>query len=221
MSKSPVEHNNSPTETENSTSVAENLEPPTSEATLKESANNPAEEFSNNYSMEEFMLLKQQNDELGQKIVEFENLIKRQQAEFDNYRKRMIREKEEYFKYSSFDIFKELLALVDNFDRALSVKVENEQQESYLSGFKMINSQLHNIFEKNHVKEILGEGSAFDPTFHQAIAFEEATEIEKDTVSEVFQKGYLLHDRILRSATVKVVKPSKNEITKDENVEQN
>ena len=157
-------------------------------------------------SKEEFMLVKKQNDELNTKVADFESMVKRQQAEFENYRKRTIREKEEFGKYAIIPVIKDLLSVADNFERALKVEVDEHNQD-FIKGFEMINKQLLDLFAKHGVMAVDGLGHAFDPSFHQAIQFEEKEDHDLETVAEVYQKGYKLDDRVIRTATVKIYKP--------------
>lgn len=161
-------------------------------------------------SMEEVMLIKQQNDELSSKIVEFESLVKRQQAEFENYRKRTTKEKEDFQKYAIIPVIKDLLSVADNFERALKVEVSDDNKD-FVQGFDMINKQLLNLFTEHGIIEVNSVGHAFDPSIHQAIQFEEKEDQEVEIVAEVYQKGYKLKDRIIRTATVKVYKPFASE----------
>jgi molecular chaperone GrpE len=183
-------------------------------------------EEKNDINLEEFMLLKQKNDEVTIKLTEYEEIIKRQQAEFDNYRKRVLKEKEDYISYAGVNIFKDLIDSLDNFHRALEIKVEDDSQKSFFNGFKMIYDQINGLLEKYNVLEIEGIEKEFNPNLHQAIAFEDSDDIEHDQVCEIFQKGYILKERVIRAATVKIKKASKviisnvDEVTdKKENVE--
>ena len=161
-------------------------------------------------SMEEVILIKQKNDELNSKVSEFESIIKRQQAEFENYRKRIIKEREDYQKYAMTPVIEDLLGIADNFERALQVEVD-EKSKNFIEGFDMIRRQLFDLFAKYNVVEIDGVGHVFDPSLHQAIQFIEKEGEEIETVAEVFQKGYKIHDRVIRSASVKVSKPVSND----------
>ena len=152
---------------------------------------------------------------LKNKLLEYEDLIKRQQAEFDNFRKRSCREKEDFFQHAQFEILKEILEVVDNFQRALESGKKDNKLGSYLQGFEMIYEQIKTFFNSKGIKEIGEEGDEFDPKFHKAIQLEESKEDKVDRVSEVYQKGYLLGDKILRIATVKVKKGLNLETTHD------
>ena len=158
-------------------------------------------------SVEEFMLIKQQNDENLSKIKEFEETIKRQQAEFENYRKRTLKEKEDLTKEAGEKILKDILDVYDNFERALSVEID-EKNQSVIEGFKMIGDQIDALLLNHHVSEIDGIGHPFDPNLHQAIQFEEKEDEQKETIGEVYQKGFRLGDKVLRHAKVKVLKPT-------------
>ena len=172
----------------------------------RKEASSQGEETKKTVRREEFLSLKKQNDEFLTEKREYEELIKRQQAEFDNYRKRNLKEKEEIRQYVKAEILKELLAVMDNFDRAIDVDVA-EENEGYKEGFRMISDQLRDFLSQYDVREMKGIGSSFDPTFHEAIQFEEKPEVSSETVVEVYQKGYLMRDRVLRNAKVKICKP--------------
>ena len=109
-------------------------------------------------------------------------------------------------KYSSEDIVKELLPIIDNFERAINMDDNNLEDEvsKFLAGFKMIYCKLIAILEKNGVKAIDGNNKPFDPTYHQAVMSETRDGIEAGIILEVLQKGYLLKDKVIRPAMVKV-----------------
>lgn len=123
-------------------------------------------------------------------------------AEFDNFRKRTAKEKLEAYTDATARCIGELLPVVDNFERAVDAPCTDEQ---YHSGMVMILTQLRNFLEKAGVTEIEALGAEFDPNIHNAIKQAEATEeFPENTVSEVFQKGYMLKDRLIRPAMVAV-----------------
>lgn len=147
-------------------------------------------------------------EKLLQQNNEYENLIKNQQAEFENYRKRISKEKEDFYKYANFDLLKELLEVVDTYQRALAIETENEEVKSFLQGFKMIEEQLAQLLIRYHVKPSTEVGDEVDVNFHRTIQFEES-EVHNETevgekIAEIYQQGYLLHERVIRLATVKV-----------------
>lgn len=123
-------------------------------------------------------------------------------AEFDNFRKRTAKEKLEAYTDATARCIGELLPVVDNFERAVDAPCTDEQ---YHSGMVMILTQLRNFLGKAGVTEIEALGTEFDPNIHNAIKQSEATEeFPENTVSEVFQKGYMLKDRLIRPAMVAV-----------------
>ena len=123
-------------------------------------------------------------------------------AEFDNFRKRTAKEKLEAYSDATARCIGELLPVVDNFERAVEAPCTDEQ---YHSGMVMILTQLRNFLEKAGVTELEALGAEFDPNIHHAIKQSEATEeFPENTVCEVFQKGYMLKDRLIRPAMVAV-----------------
>lgn len=122
-------------------------------------------------------------------------------ADFDNFRKRSEREKGEFFKYALAGVLKDLLPVLDNFDRALD---HAEEGDEFHKGVLMIYKQLFDQLQKHGVKVIDEAGVPFDPNFHEAIVREEDDTLPSHTVSAILQKGYFLHDRLLRPALVKV-----------------
>ena len=139
-------------------------------------------------------------------ISELEDKLLREKAELVNYRKRKEEETERLLKYSSEDIAKGLLPIVDNFERAINMDDENLEDEvsKFLSGFKMIYCNLISTLEKYGVKAIDGANKPFAPAYHQAIMTEKRDGVEPEMVLEVLQKGYLLKDKVIRPAMVKV-----------------
>ncbi len=141
-----------------------------------------------------------------EKIKEQEQEILKGKADFINYRKRLEEEQGRLFKYCNEDLIKELLVILDNFERAISFDDDNLEDEvsNFLKGFKMIYGNLNQILEKFDVKSIDGIDKPFDPTYHQAVLTEHVDGKEPGMVLEILQKGYLLKDRVIRSAMVRV-----------------
>lgn len=135
---------------------------------------------------------------------EHKQRLLRTQADFDNFRRRTLKEKEELGKYASAKLITELLPVIDNFERALSTTAENADLSSYAKGVEMIFRQLEGILETEGLTAMEPVGTPFNPEFHQAIMQVESEEYEEGTVVEVVQKGYLLKDKVLRPAMVKV-----------------
>ncbi|MBC8258684.1 MAG: nucleotide exchange factor GrpE [SAR324 cluster bacterium] len=126
-------------------------------------------------------------------------------AEFDNYKKRMIRENSDRLKYFNLDLIRELLPSLDNLERAIShAKSENNDVESMIEGLEMVNKMTHEVFEKYGVSRVETVGEVFDPNIHQAVGVVESDSIPENHVVEECLGGYLLHDRIIRPAMVRV-----------------
>lgn len=126
-------------------------------------------------------------------------------AEYQNYRKRVEKEKQDLIKYANEKIMKDLIGVNDNFERAISaIDRENEEIAGVISGIEMIKKNFDDILERYGVKEIEAEGFEFNPEHHHAVMTEDREGVEGNTVLEVFQKGYTLHERVIRPAMVKV-----------------
>ena len=122
-------------------------------------------------------------------------------ADFENYRKRADREKADFFKYALNGLIKDLLPVLDNFDRALE---HAEEGDDFHKGVLLIYKQLWDVLQRHGVKPIDQSGVHFDPNIHEAVVTEEDPSVPAHTVSAILQKGYFLHDRLLRPALVKV-----------------
>ncbi len=143
--------------------------------------------------------LKNKNDELVNKLLY-------SQAEFANYKKRKELEVANMLKYSNMDIVKEILPIVDNFERAIKLDDSNldDSLSKFLEGFKMIYSHLVELLKKFEVSEIDCLNKEFDPNIAQALMTVKAEGVEAGVVVEVLQKGYMLKDKMVRPALVKV-----------------
>lgn len=141
--------------------------------------------------------LKKQVDELKEREL-------RSIAEFDNFRKRTQREKEELFKSATADCLLPLLAVVDNLERALS---SSEEESEFKNGVNMILTQFQEELEKLGVTPIESEGETFDPNKHNAVNTVEDKNFSENTICQVFQKGYMIDDKVLRHAMVVVANP--------------
>lgn len=128
-------------------------------------------------------------------------------ADFDNYRKRTEREKQTLRRFANFEVFKDFLGVLDNLERAMD---SSGSAEDLKQGLKMIVRQHEEILRRHGVERVEAVGKAFDPTIHEAVAREESAEIETPTVTKEMQRGYLLHDRLLRPAMVFVAMPGAN-----------
>ena len=144
-------------------------------------------------------------NEAYNKISELEDSLLRSKADFINYRKRLEDEQTRLFKYCNEDLVKEMLPIIDSLERAINMDDNNLEDDvsKFLSGIKMIYCNLISVLNKYGVKAIDGSNKPFDPAFHQAV-MTERVEAESGMVIEVLQKGYLLKDKVIRPAMVKV-----------------
>jgi len=142
--------------------------------------------------------------ELTKQAEENYNRYLRVQADFDNYRRRTQREKEELVQYASQKLVGQLLPVLDNFERAMQVGAESEEQQSFYKGMDMIRRQLLQVLEGEGLRIMEAVGVPFDPELHQAVMRVESEEHEEGIVVEVLQNGYWLKDKVLRPAMVKV-----------------
>jgi len=151
---------------------------------------------------EELRRLKKELDELKEAHL-------RRLAEMDNLRKRFEREKAEFQQYALSDLLRELLVIGDNFERALQNVPPGEHGKTYREGVELIYRMLQSFLAKHGVRPIVMEGQAFDPNFHQAMVVEESDEVEEPTIETELQRGFMIHDRLLRPTLVKVLVPKK------------
>ncbi|MDG0871484.1 nucleotide exchange factor GrpE [Paenibacillus thiaminolyticus] len=145
----------------------------------------------------ELEMARAQAEELQQRLL-------RAQADFDNFRRRTVKEKEELAQYASSKLVTELLPVLDNFERALAAAQTGSEEQSFVKGVDMIFRQFTQVLEQEGVKAMNAVGEPFNPEFHQAIMQVESEEHEEGIVVEEVQKGYMLKDRVLRPAMVKV-----------------
>ena len=144
--------------------------------------------------------LKAEIEALKEEIAEKDDRHLRLQAEFDNFRRRTLREKDDLRQNATADLLGDLLPVLDNFDRALV----HAEESPVLEGIVMVQRQLMDILERAGLSKAGEVGEAFDPKFHDAIMQEEREGTEAGVILEVLQPGYKLHDKLLRAAMVKV-----------------
>lgn len=143
-------------------------------------------------------------EQLEKQLEQKEDRLLRLQAEYDNFRRRTKQEKESAAKYRSEKLAENLLPAMDNFDRALMTEPESEEAKSLLQGMKMIYNQLNEALNTEEITVMETVGETFDPTKHEAVMQVESEEFESNVVVEELQKGYMLKDKVLRPAMVKV-----------------
>jgi len=141
---------------------------------------------------------------LTSKLEETDNRYLRLQADFDNFRRRTRLDIEAGEKYKAQKLVTELLPALDNFERALQIEADNEQTRSLLQGMEMVYRGIVDALKKEGVEPIEAVGKEFDPNFHQAVMQGEDENFGSNIVTDEFQKGYMLKDRVIRPSMVKV-----------------
>ncbi|MEY4635086.1 MAG: cofactor [Acidobacteriota bacterium] len=144
--------------------------------------------------------IKRERDDLYDRLL-------RKTAEFDNFRKRVDRDRKEMIEWAAADVLNDVLAIADDFDRALAADAPPEAQQ-YKAGLELIQRQLADLLKKRGVTVIEAQGADFDPHVHQAVAYEEVPGARDGEVVDVLARGYKLGERLLRPAIVKVAKAS-------------
>ncbi|HEY4602687.1 MAG TPA: nucleotide exchange factor GrpE [Cerasibacillus sp.] len=150
--------------------------------------------------------LKNELAKLTEEKDQIYNRLLRLQAEYDNYKKRTQKEKVAERKYKSQDLATELLPALDNFERALNIEDVPEEMKGFFDGMSMIYRQITEVLKAEDITEIETVGKAFDPNIHHAVMQVEDDSIDSNIVVEELQKGYVLKDKVLRPAMVKVNK---------------
>ena len=144
--------------------------------------------------------------ELQKERDQYYEMLLRKSAEFDNYRKRVERERQTLADAAAGGIIEELLPLVDDLERALNADTGSDATEAYRRGVELIYRQLLDVLRKRGVRPIETLGADFDPHYHQAVSHEPAEGRRDNEIIEEFRRGYMLGDRLLRPAMVKVAK---------------
>jgi len=157
---------------------------------------------------EKIFLTKEEIEAMNKKVSEAEEKDLRASAELINYRKRKDEETDKKLKYANEDLILEILPILDNFERAIKMDDDNLEDEvsKFLQGVKMIYASLTKTLEKYGVTEIKALGEVFDPNYHQAVMTDSIEDKPVEVITEVFQKGYMLKDKVIRPAMVKVNK---------------
>lgn len=144
-------------------------------------------------------------NKLQEKVDELEDRVKRQMAEFDNFRKRTEKEKSAMFETGAKSVVEKILPVVDNFERGLAGLTEEEMKQPFAEGMNMVYKQLMTELEKLEVKPIEAVGCAFNPDLHNAVMQVESEEYESGIIAQELQKGYTYRDSVVRHSMVAVV----------------
>lgn len=189
---------------EENTSEAENTEE-TKETS--EQAETEPEEAAEDESKEEKkgLFKKKKKDKKDEQIEELNDRLKRQMAEFENFRKRTEKEKSQMFDMGARTIIEKILPVVDNFERGLAAVPEDQKEDPFITGMDKIYKQMMTELDGIGVKPIECVGQEFDPDFHNAVMQVENDELESGTVAQELQKGYMYKDTVVRHSMVAVV----------------
>lgn len=157
---------------------------------------------------DEIILLEAEIEKLKEENSSLKDQYLRKHADFENFRRRMNKEKQDSIKYSNQGLLKDLVEVIDNFERAIKTSSESQEIESFREGISMIEQQFTSMLTtKWGLEKIEATGQEFDANLHEALMMEDSEEHEVTTVLEDFQTGYKLHDRVIRPSKVKVAKP--------------
>lgn len=191
--------------------AADNGKNPADESVSTEKAENYADSSDNAKEAEDEKVDQAENEaakevlELKKQCEENFNRLLRMQADFENYKKRVAKEREEMYNSALETIITQILPVVDNMERAAGVFKNDGLDGKYVEGVEMVLKQLIGVLEGNGLKEIEALGKDFDPNIHHAVMRAEGEAEEENKVKEVFQKGYMLGNKVIRPSLVKVV----------------
>jgi len=178
------------------------------ESVKKDKSKKNAEKESNEAVLDPVEELKEEVLKLKEENASLKDQMLRRQAETDNFRKRLIRDKEESVQYANTALIKDLLMSLDNLDRAIDSANKTQDIKALIEGVGLVKDNLYSTLEKSWgLKEIKAEGKEFNPEYHEACMMVEDENCKKEVVLQELQKGYSLHDRVIRPTKVKVGKP--------------
>ena len=193
-----TEENASETQTdENVTSTEETTE--TADTEEAENADTDSEDSDKKKSF-----FKKKKDKKDEQIEELTDKVKRQMAEFDNFRKRTEKEKSQMYDMGAKTIVEKILPVIDNFERGLAAVPEDNKEDAFVVGMDKIYRQMLTVLEEAGVKPIEAVGAEFDPNFHNAVMHVEDETLGDNVVAEELQKGYMYRDTVVRHSMVKV-----------------
>ena len=196
--ESSTEENVSETkEDENVTSTEETAE-------TAENADAEASEADSEDPDKKKSFFKKKKDKKDEQIEELTDKVKRQMAEFDNFRKRTEKEKSQMYDMGAKTIVEKILPVIDNFERGLAAVPEDNKEDAFVVGMDKIYRQMLTVLEEAGVKPIEAVGAEFDPNFHNAVMHVEDETLGENVVAEELQKGYMYRDTVVRHSMVKV-----------------
>ena len=196
--------NISPEEMEEEILENEEINDTAEEETVEEAEEAVAEEPETEKEKGSFFKKKEKKDKKDEKIEELTDRVRRQMAEFDNFRKRTEKEKTQMFETGAKSIVEKILPVVDNFERGLAAVTEEEKGSPFVEGMEKIYKQMMTMLEEAGVKPIEAVGQEFDPNLHNAVMHIEDEEFGENIIAEELQKGYTYRDSVVRHSMVKV-----------------
>ena len=197
MESSTEENASGTKEDENVTSTEETAE-------TAENADAEASEADSEDPDKKKSFFKKKKDKKDEQIEELTDKVKRQMAEFDNFRKRTEKEKSQMYDMGAKTIVEKILPVIDNFERGLAAVPEDNKEDAFVVGMDKIYRQMLTVLEEAGVKPIEAVGAEFDPNFHNAVMHVEDETLGENVVAEELQKGYMYRDTVVRHSMVKV-----------------
>ena len=197
MESSTAENASETKEDENVTSTEETAE-------TAENADAEASEADSEDPDKKKSFFKKKKDKKDEQIEELTDKVKRQMAEFDNFRKRTEKEKSQMYDMGAKTIVEKILPVIDNFERGLAAVPEDNKEDAFVVGMDKIYRQMLTVLEEAGVKPIEAVGAEFDPNFHNAVMHVEDETLGENVVAEELQKGYMYRDTVVRHSMVKV-----------------
>lgn len=193
------------------TAEAETAEPEPAEAETEEAKSDAAEDTTDEKEKEGepkkglFNKKKEKKkDKKDEQIEDLTDRLKRQMAEFENFRKRTDKEKSQMYAMGAKSIVEKVLPVIDNFERGLAAVSEEQKEDAFVDGMNKIYKQMMTMLEEAGVKPIEAVGAEFDPEFHNAVMHIEDESLGENIIAEELQKGYMYHDAVVRHSMVKV-----------------
>lgn len=170
----------------------------------EEASEEEAEEDAEETSEEKKGFFKKKKDKKEEQIEELTDRLKRQMAEFENFRKRSEKEKSQMYDMGARSVIEKILPVIDNFERGLAAVPEEEKEDAFVSGMDKTYKHMLTMLEEAGVKPIEAVGQEFDPNYHNAVMHVDDEELGDNVVAEELQKGYMYRDTVVRHSMVKV-----------------
>ena len=199
MEEAAEEVTDNKTETGQNTETDQNVEDAAAESVKEEKEETAQEE-----KKDKKFWKKEKKDKNAELVEELTDKVKRQMAEFENFRKRSEKEKAGMFEMGAKSVIEQILPVIDNFERGLAAVPEEAKADPFVEGMEKIYRQFMDTMDKLNVKPIEAVGTEFNPEFHNAVMHVEDEEADENVVVEEFQKGYLYKDQVVRHSMVKV-----------------